>query len=365
MRTQEAEVLTVVGARPQFVKAAPVSAQIRGSSELREYLVHTGQHYDADMSDRQFTSLGLPPADANLGIMGGRPGDLIGRMVSALDSVIDERDPAVVLVYGDTNSTLAGALAAASQDVRLVHVEAGLRSYSRRMPEERNRVLTDHLSDLLFCPTNGAVENLLREGVTAGVHMVGDVMLDAFLQNSPSEAEVAEALAQLGLAPRSFVLATLHRAESTASRDQLGSRLDYLRSLASGHAPATGTREIVLPLHPRTRAALITFGLSTNGIRILDPLDYRTFAALLSQCSLVVTDSGGVQKEAYFHRVPCVTLRSETEWPETVHSGWNRLWTDSSWVEPRSDIGDYGDGTASEKIVRELERFVATLRDGR
>jgi UDP-GlcNAc3NAcA epimerase len=362
VRTAAAEVLTIVGARPQFVKAAPVSAKIRESLVLREFLVHTGQHYDVNMSDQQFTSLGLSPADVNLGIMGGQPGDLIGRMISALDALFGDRDPAVVLVYGDTNSTLAGAVAAANRDVPLVHVEAGLRSNDRRMPEERNRVLTDHLSELLFCPTDRAVENLAREGVTSGVHMVGDVMLDAFLQNSPSGPEAAEALRQFDLESSGFVLATMHRAESTASRDELGSRLDFLRTLASEHTPDARALDVVLPLHPRTRGALLEFGLSTDGIRILDPLDYRTFSALLSQCSLVVTDSGGVQKEAYFHRVPCVTLRSETEWPETIEAGWNRLWTHDLWSAPRREISDYGSGTASEAIVLELERFVTQAR---
>ena len=345
------------------MKAAPVSARISANAKLREFIVHTGQHHDVAMSDAQFAALGLRTADLNLDIHGGNSGDMIGHMISALDDVIAEVRPNVVLVYGDANSTLAGAVAAANRDVPVAHVEAGLRSYDRRMPEERNRVVTDHLADLLFCPTREAVRNLAREGVTSGVHMVGDVMLDAFLTNRPSDEETDQALAELDLLGRRYVLATLHRAATTATSESLKGCIDYLRQLGATHSVGSDQAEVVMPLHPRTRNAIADFAIATDGIRMLDPLDYRTFSALLGRCILVATDSGGVQKEAYFHRIPCVTLRSETEWPETVAAGWNRLWTSDAWAEPRRDIADYGCGDANEKIVRVLEELTSSSRD--
>lgn len=338
------KVLTVVGARPQFVKAAPVSRELASRAGISEYLVHTGQHHDAALSEAQFAALGLREADLNLGIHGGPAGAMVGRMVIGLDEVIGSERPDVVLVYGDTNSTAAGALAAAHRGVPVAHVEAGLRSYDRTMPEERNRVMTDHLSTLLFTPTRTAVANLLREGVSDGVHQVGDVMLDAFLASPPDATLAGRVLDPLGLESGGFVLATLHRAETTATADALGSRLAFLVEVAAG-------RPVLLPLHPRTRDAASRLGVGLDHVLVTDPVDYRTFSALLSQCSLVATDSGGVQKEAYFHRVPCVTLRSETEWPETIRAGWNRLWTEPERQAPRQDIDDYGTGNASAAIA--------------
>jgi UDP-GlcNAc3NAcA epimerase len=346
------KIVTVVGARPQFVKAAPVSRELNRRSSLQEILVHTGQHHDADLSERQFVALGLRSADLNLGIHGGTPGSSVGRMISALDEVIGSERPDAVLVYGDTNSTVAAALASANRDVPVLHVEAGLRSFERSMPEERNRVVTDHLATLRFVPTYAAIENLRREGIVQGVHHVGDVMLDAFLELPPEPALAASVLAAAGAVGGDFVIATLHRAQATADRESLASRVRFLLEVADG-------RSVVLPLHPRTRAAAAAFGIDLGGLRVIDPVDYRVFSSLLAQSSLVATDSGGVQKEAYFHRVPCVTLRNETEWPETISAGWNRLWTQPDWLSPRREIPDYGDGQAAAAIADVVEGFLA------
>lgn len=344
------KVLTVVGARPQFVKAAPVSGAFARQAGIEECLVHTGQHHDRSMSEVNFSALGLRPADVNLGINGGSPSDALGRMLQALDPLVLDLVPDIVLVYGDTTSTLAGALAAAGRDVPVAHVEAGLRSFDRTMPEERNRIVTDRLSTLLFVPTATAVRNLEREGIVEGVDLVGDVMLDAFLQ-TPVDVEPAHVLLEdLGIGGE-YVVATLHRAETTSSGHELSSRIDFVVESAEG-------RPVVLPLHPRTRVAAQEFGVDFGPIHLVDPVDYRVFAGLLAGCSLVLTDSGGVQKEAYFHRVPCITLRSETEWPETVHAGWNRLWTSSVWSEPRREITDYGTGEAADRIVAGIQRFL-------
>lgn len=343
-------IVTVVGARPQFVKASPVSRAVSKRPKLEELLVHTGQHHDLAMSDAQFAALGLRQADVNLGIHGGSPTDALGRMLQALDAVLADTSPDVVLVYGDTTSTLAGALASSGRGIPVAHVEAGLRSFDRSMPEERNRVLTDRLSTLLFVPTSTGLRNLECEGITNGVELVGDVMLDAFLQTS-IECEPARALLdRLGISGEYFV-ATLHRAETTSSAIELQSRVEYIVEVAQD-------RPVVLPLHPRTRAAAGRFDVDFGAIRLVDPVDYRVFGGLLAGCSLVLTDSGGVQKEAYFHRVPCVTLRSETEWPETVDAGWNRLWTSPTWTEPRTTIEDYGDGDASGRVVESIVRFL-------
>ena len=350
------KVVTVVGARPQFIKAAPVSRAFARISDVEEFLVHTGQHHDFAMSDAQFRALGLRPADANLGVNGGSPTDALGRMLQALDPMLDQIAPHLVLVYGDTTSTLAGAVAAAGRDIPVAHVEAGLRSFNRHMPEERNRTLTDRLSTLLFAPTHGAVRNLHNEGIVDGVMHVGDVMFDAFLQTRVEEEPARALLDSLGVGGE-YVVLTLHRAETTSSASELSARVDYALEVAS-------ERAVVLPLHPRTRAAAERFAVDFGPIRLLDPLDYRLFGALLAGSSLVMTDSGGVQKEAYFRRIPCVTLRSETEWAETVEAGWNRLWTGPEWVEPRTDIADYGTGQASEVIVHQIAQFLAVQGRG-
>lgn len=341
----------MIGARPQFIKAAPVS-RVLASTGFEEVFVHTGQHHDASMSDIFFDELGLPAPQHNLGIHGGGHGQMTGRMLEALERTIQQEHPSAVLVYGDTNSTLAGALAAAKLKIPLLHVEAGLRSFNRAMPEEINRVVTDHLSSLLFCPSRQSVANLTHEGIVSGVHFVGDVMYDATLQARQAATARTQLLDRLHLAPGQFGLCTIHRAENTDDPNQLAKVLTYLNS-ESGKTP------LVWPLHPRTRRAIVAAGLETSAeIKLIEPLGYLDLHCLLANATSVFTDSGGLQKEAYFHHVPCVTLRNETEWVETVEAGWNRLWTQSGYKE-RRPIEDYGDGRASEKIAGFLAQYFA------
>jgi UDP-N-acetylglucosamine 2-epimerase len=312
------KVLTVVGARPQFIKAAPVSRALRDAG-ISQYLVHTGQHYDYGMSQRFFDELDLPEVDINLGIGSGSHAAQTGEMLARIEEQLLSQKPDVVLVYGDTNSTLAGALAAVKLNIRLAHVEAGLRSFNREMPEEINRVLTDHCADLLLCPTQTAVDNLAKEGVVNGVYLVGNVMYDAMVQFMQKAETSSTILSTLGLEPKGYLLATIHRASSTASKDKLVSMLSALNQ--SG-------RKVILPLHPRTRAALDGFGISLDdftNITVIEPVGYLDMLLLERSALAIVTDSGGIQKEAYWMHVPCVTMREETEWVETVRSGWNVL----------------------------------------
>ena len=341
-------ILTVVGARPQFIKAAVLSRAVAVEPGAAEIMVHTGQHFDANMSDIFFHELAIPAPGRHLGIHGGGHGEMTGRMLAALEPVMIEAKPDVVVVYGDTNSTLAGALAAVKLRLPVAHVEAGLRSFNRAMPEEINRVLADHASDLLFCPTEAAVANLRREGISDGVCAVGDVMYDATLFARAAAAERSDIVERLGRGR--YALATLHRAENTDDPRALKRAIDYLTIAAREH-------RIVFPIHPRTRAAAAAAGLSLAALEVVEPLGYFDMHRLLQGAALVFTDSGGLQKEAYFHRVPCVTLRAETEWVETVACGWNRLWHVESY-RPRRDIAEYGDGRAGERILRAiLERY--------
>lgn len=335
-------ILTVVGARPQFVKAAAMSRAIAANPGTDEILVHTGQHFDPEMSRVFFAELDIPEPRINLGIHGGNHGAMTGRMLAAIEEVILAERPDAVLVPGDTNSTLAGALAAAKLHVPIAHLEAGLRSFNRQMPEEINRILTDHLSALLLCPTATAVANLAREGVTAGVHDIGDVMYDATLF-AADRARQSTVLDRLGIAGRPYAVATLHRAESTDDRDRLAEIVAFLKDRARDHV-------VVLPIHPRTRARIAACGLDLAGLRVCEPLGYLDMHRLLQSALAVFTDSGGLQKEAYFHRVPCVTLRSETEWVETVAAGWNRLWQGPDY-RPRREIAAFGDGRAAQKAA--------------
>jgi UDP-GlcNAc3NAcA epimerase len=341
-------VLTIVGARPQFIKAAPVSKALAGSGDFRELLVHTGQHFDRVMSDVFFSELGLAEPHVNLNIHGGGHGVMTGRMLAALEHTIETEQPDWVLVYGDTNSTLAGALAGAKLHVRVAHVEAGLRSFNRMMPEETNRVVADHVSDLLLCPTRGAAANLRREGITRGVHVIGDVMYDACLAAGRRAAEKADVLESLGIVPGAFALATVHRAENVDVPEKLQAIIDYLKEEA-------GSQTIVLPLHPRTQQAMARFNIDSTGLCVCPPVSYLEMARLLAACTRVLTDSGGLQKEAYFHGKPCVTLRDETEWVETVECGWNRLWRGPDY-RPRQPIAEYGDGRAADRIVQLLRQ---------
>jgi UDP-GlcNAc3NAcA epimerase len=341
-RMARRKILTVVGARPQFIKAAPVSRAIAGRGQFDEVMVHTGQHFDRGMSDVFFEELGIPEPAYVLGIHGGGHGSMTGRMMISLEEVISAEKPDAVLIYGDTNSTLAGALVAAKLCIPIAHVEAGLRSF-RPMPEETNRILADRVSQWLFCPTPTAVENLRREGIIFGVHQIGDVMYDATLMMRDRAREKSDVLNRLGLTRGDFQLATLHRAENTDDRNSLARAVEYLGEAAE-QSP------VVLPLHPRTREAADRFAVGFGPIKLIEPVGHLDMMALLDGCSRVLTDSGGVQKEAYFFRKPCVTLRDATEWMETVEAGWNRLWTDCDYA-PRRDIPDYGDGNAAEKVV--------------
>lgn len=359
---------TILGARPQFIKAAVVSRAIAEHNRqgrtpaIQEQIVHTGQHYDAQMSQVFFDELGLPPPTANLGVGSGSHGQMTARMLEKLEPLMVAHQPDWVLIYGDTNSTLAGALAAAKLHIPVAHVEAGLRSFNRQMPEEINRVVTDHLAQLHFCPTQTAVENLAREGITEGVFHVGDVMYDAALLFAPIAQQKSRILESLHLLPKQYYLATIHRAENTDHPHRLAGIWEGLQRLAK-------IRPVVLPLHPRTRHALQSQGLwpppetssPNNGLRIIEPVGFFDMIRLEQEAALILTDSGGVQKEAYFHRVPCVTLREETEWTETVQSGWNRLVgthpdriaQQSPWT-PQKQIAEYGDGQAAQKVVAHL-----------
>lgn len=347
------KILTVVGARPQFIKAAAVSRAIRETDGLAEVMIHTGQHFDANMSDLFFEELAIPKPKHHLDINGGGHGDMTGRMLMAIEPILLAERPDWVGVYGDTNSTLAGSLAAAKLHIPVAHVEAGLRSFNRRMPEELNRIVTDHLSTLHLCPTATAIANLATEGVVNGVYHVGDVMYDATVF-ALEKAEIGSTiLADLQLRPKQYSLATVHRAENTDDPERLREVVQFLLEQSRG-------RTVVLPLHPRTRGAAARLGVSLEGLRVINPVGYLDMAKLLHHAAEVYTDSGGLQKEAYFHRVPCITLRDETEWTETVTNGWNRLWKGPAHLV-RSEITDYGRGRAAFEIA-ELLRDQAPLR---
>lgn len=342
-------ILTIVGARPQFVKAAPVSRALQRAG-LRESLVHSGQHFDDSMSAQFFRDLDIPAPAHNLHIHGGTHGAMTGRMLEAIETVLLAEKPALVVVYGDTNTTLAGALAAAKLQIPVAHVEAGLRSFNRAMPEETNRVLTDHVSQLLFCPTRTAVTHLQNETITKGVHHVGDVMLDATLASIARAKAESRILDTLALAPQSYSICTLHRAENTDNAARFTELMQWLDAQAAN-------TPMVMPVHPRTQALLQSLPAAPKHIRFIAPLGYLDMAQLLQHASCLYTDSGGLQKEAYFHRVPCVTLREETEWVETVEAGWNRLWRTPDYL-PRREIDEYGCGQASDAIAQHLAAFL-------
>ncbi len=338
--------LTIVGARPQFIKAAPVSRALREAG-IEEVLVHTGQHFDALMSDVFFDELDIPKPAYNLEVNSLGHGAMTGRMLERVEETLVAEKPDLVLIYGDTNSTVAGALAASKLHIPVAHVEAGLRSFNRRMPEEINRVVADHLSALLFCPTGTSVDNLALEGITKGVHKVGDVMFDTTLAAIKRSEERSNILETLKLKPRSYAVSTIHRAENTDEPERFNAVIAWLERAAAD-------QPIIMPVHPRTRKLMTARGLEPKGIRLIEPLGYLDMARLVHNSNSVFTDSGGLQKEAYFHRVPCVTLRDETEWIETVQSGWNRLWTNSKYLSPRNEIADYGCGQSAVEIARIL-----------
>ncbi len=348
------EITTIVGARPQFIKAAPVSSALAAAG-LEESIIHTGQHYDFAMSELFFEQLGIPAPKQFLALGGGSHGEMTGAMLAAIEKQLMGSRPDAVLVYGDTNSTLAGGLAAAKLHIPVIHIEAGLRSFNRAMPEEINRVLTDHLSELLFCPSETAEHNLHAEGIREGIHVCGDVMAAATERarealDDPGFAEaIGETLPEL---PAAFALMTLHRAENVDHPERLAAIFSAIGELA---------RPVVLPLHPRTRGALERAGmpLPDNVVR-LEPVGYFQMTALLSACELVLTDSGGLQKEAYWHGKRCVTLRDETEWVETVEAGWNaivgaepeRILAACDLEPPTARPALYGDAGAPAKIAQ-------------
>jgi len=357
------KIVTVVGARPQFIKAAVLSRLFRQAPGFEEILIHTGQHYDDNMSEVFFRELEIPAPKYHLGIGSGPHGQQTGRMLEAIEKTLLETRPHLLLIYGDTNSTVAGALAAAKLHIPIAHVEAGLRSFNRRMPEEINRIMADHLSAWLFAPTESAVAHLRNEGrPEEAIHLVGDVMFDAAL-HARSQANVP-LLLELNLTPKSYVLATIHRAENTDDPRRLAAILQAFASLAEKHP-------VVLPLHPRTRGVIsknAELDALARKLRLLEPVGYLAMVALEKNARLVATDSGGVQKEAFFQKVPCVTLRDETEWVELVEKGWNRLAppTDAASITqvleaalaaplPPDDPTLYGGGNAGKRIIEILQ----------
>jgi UDP-N-acetylglucosamine 2-epimerase (non-hydrolysing) len=347
------KIISIVGARPQFIKCAPVSCELR--KECEEILVHTGQHYDPDMSDIFFKDLQIPKPDYHLEVGSGSHGKQTGVILERVEDVLIKEMPDLVLVYGDTNSTLGGALAAAKLHIPVAHVEAGLRSYDHMMPEEINRVVTDHIANLCLCPTQTSVDNLTREGITMGVHLVGDVMVDALLLNTEIARKKSHIMKELGLKKGDYYVATVHRPSNTDDKKNLTAIIEAFRG--SG-------KTVVFPVHPRTRKYLRTFGLwesASENIRFLDPLGYLDMLHLMKNAKKILTDSGGIQKEAYVMGVPCITMRENTEWVETLIGGWNVLAGADrekilaallSEVRTNADNTVFGKGDASQKIVK-------------
>jgi UDP-N-acetylglucosamine 2-epimerase len=351
------KILTIVGARPQFIKAAPVCQELKARG-YSEYLVHTGQHYDYEMSQAFFEELNIKPPDINLGVGSGSHAKQTGEMLIGIEEAIKRQHPDWVLVYGDTNSTQAGALAAAKIPVPIAHIEAGLRSFNRSMPEEINRIVVDHISDLLLCPSEIAVRNLAAEGITRGVHMVGDVMHDALRWAVACAQKKSNILEELGLQTGAYLLATIHRAGNTDNPERLRRILTALGQLAQ-------REPVVFPVHPRTRNMIDSLGFESKfpGVRFLPPCSYINMVRLEQSARVILTDSGGIQKEAYWLSVPCVTLREETEWVETVETGWNQVvGTDTGRIikaalhlpQPEAHPLLYGDGQAASRCVEAL-----------
>ncbi len=362
------KMVNIVGARPQFIKAAVISRAIlkhnadsSGAADgIEEIIVHTGQHYDDNMNRVFFEELEIPIPQYNLGVGSGTHGEMTGAMLEKIEAILEKENPDSVLVYGDTNTTLAGALAAAKLHIPLAHVEAGLRSYNKRMPEEINRIVTDHVSDILFCPTETAVANLALENIRTGVFNTGDVMYDSFLFYKELAARKSKILKTLKLTPKRYMLATVHRAENVDHAEELNQIFGAFDQIASEECP------LILPLHPRTSRRLEAFKLSTgsnHSVRRIAPISYLDMVCLMASARLILTDSGGVQKEAYFAGVPCVTLRKETEWPETLAGGWNRLtgasadaildgFKEAVVAAERPEQNSFGTGRSGEKIVR-------------
>ncbi len=350
------KIVSVVGARPEFIQALPVSRALRASQKHQELLVHTGQHYDYQMSQTFFDELGIPAPDYNLEVGSGSHGRQTAEVLTRMEDVLLKERPDLVIVRGDTNSTLAGALAASKLRIPTAHIEAGERSYDRRMPEEINRIVTDSVSDAHFCVSQRAVQRLAAEGLTASVHWVGDVMLDALLQNWPIARRKSDILTRLDLTSSKYALVTIHRAANTDDPVRLGHIVETLNRI-----PET----IIFPSHPRTRKAMTELGVRfSDHVRLIEPVGYFDMMMLEENARLIATDSGGVQREAYFLGIPCLTLRDETEWIETVEAGWNKLvgaeptkmldaWF--TFAPPTARPPIFGDGTAGQRIAQILD----------
>jgi UDP-GlcNAc3NAcA epimerase len=359
------KMLTVVGARPQFIKAAAISRVIRDqyANAIEEVIVHTGQHHDKNMSQIFFDELDIPKPKFNLGISGGGHGEMTGKMLEGIERALLQERPDCLLIYGDTNSTLAGAISAAKLHIPIAHVEAGLRSFNMRMPEEINRILSDRISSLLFCPTKTAVENLSAEGIKNGVYQVGDVMYDVALFYRERVQKNSRIFNSLGLTSKNFALATCHRAENTDDPLRLASILGAFSEIAKD-------LPLVMPLHPRTKKLITENHLNPllDSIIITDPLSFLDMIALEQGAKIILTDSGGIQKEAFFYKTPCITLRDETEWVETVSLGWNHLVgadkkaildaVNNMDVTPITQESPYGNGDASQEICRYLLKLI-------
>lgn len=355
------KVLTVVGARPQFIKAAVLSRLFSDSPEnFRESIIHTGQHHDANMSEVFFQEMKIPRPTHSLDIHGLDHGAMTGRMMEGIEKIVKTDRPDLLLIYGDTNSTLAGALVASKLHIPVAHVEAGLRSYNAKMPEEINRVLADRISSLLFCPTPSSRENLKKEGITQGVHVVGDIMADAlfyYANSTQPDSEISKLIRESG----TYYLATIHRAENTDNLSKLKSILDALRELSL-------KKNVIIPLHPRTKKLIEANGLPLGSIHTTAPVSYFNMIALMKNCAALLTDSGGAQKEAYLFKKPCVILREETEWTELVEGGTHLLAGSSKekildtlqTLEKQKlnySAEYYGRGDAASKILSVLENF--------
>lgn len=356
-KVDKMKIVSVIGARPQFIKASVVSKELRKKYE--EILVHTGQHYDYEMNKIFFEELNIPEPDYYLNVGSGSHGSQTGEMLKKIESVLMEEKPDLVLTYGDTNSTIAGALAASKLHIKSSHVESGLRSYDKTMPEEINRVLTDHCSDILFCPTNNAVSNLKREGITDNVYLTGDVMADSILYNKETAENKSNILNELDLEDKNYLLTTIHRPGNTNSEENL-------KNIVEAFSEMNDT--IVFPVHPRTEKYLKEYGLLDgleSFVKLTKPLGFFDFIKLMNHAKTILTDSGGVQKEAYILKVPCITLRENTEWVETVEDGWNVLvGSDKEKIiqcanefnpSVKSHKNRYGNGDASKKISSIIE----------
>ncbi len=349
------KICSVIGARPQFIKASPLSKALGTSFE--EIIIHTGQHYSFSMSDIFFDELNMSKPHYNLAVGSSSHGAQTGLMLGKIEEVLLKELPDYVLVYGDTNSTLAGALAAAKLHIPIIHIEAGLRSFNKKMPEEINRILTDHASSLLFVPSQSAIENLNKEGIIEGIFNVGDIMYDAILQAEKRSETKQQILDRLDIKPGDYILSTIHRAENTDSFNKLKNIVETFKGL---------DKVIVIPLHPRTKKMMEKFGLVfTSNVKVIEPVGYLDMINLMKHSYCVLTDSGGIQKEAYYLQTPCVTLRDETEWTETVEVGWNTLCEIESGqiieaVNKSENVGKlshpylYGKGDAAERITRIL-----------